>query len=244
MKEKLLSLKNKPVVLLAMAALLLLVSTVGVTQAAITYYSDDYETHVEVKNIAVSLKENDAVISNSAEVVEGKLFANLLATGEKFVVGKEYNEDLSVVNNGTMDAYVRVIITKSWTDEKNAPYRQLSPDYIELEILKSDDWKVDKNASTAERTVIYYTKKLAVGAETVDFADSIRLDNAFETTLDQRVESVTDGQIITYTHPFDGYTFNVEVEVDAVQTNNAVEAIKSAWGVDVTVSETDGSLTF
>lgn len=244
MKEKLLSLKNKPVVLLAMAALLLLVSTVGATQAAVTYYSDDYETHVEVKDIAVSLKENDTVISNSANKVEGVLFGKLLAEGEKFVVGKEYNEDLSVMNNGNMDAYVRVIIKKSWTDANNAEYRLLSPDYIELELLESDDWKIDTTASTAERTVLYYTKRLAVGEETVDFADSIRVDNAFETTLNQIVRTVKDGQIITYDYPFDGYTFNVEVEVDAVQTNNAVEAIKSAWGIDVTVSEKDGSLTF
>ena len=210
MKEKLLSLKNKPVVLLAMAAILLMVGTVGATQAAITYYSDDYEAHVEVKEMAVSLKENDVIISESAKEVEGALFANLLKNGEKFVVGKEYNEDLNVVNNGTMDAYVRVIITKSWTDAEGKVNRKLSPDYIELEMLGAEDgskeWKIDGAASTAERTVMYYTKKLAVGAESSDFADSIRLDNAFETTLKEAVETVTDGQIITYTHPFDGYT--------------------------------------
>ena len=29
------------------------------------------------------------------------------------------------------------------------------------------------------------------------------------------------------------------MEIDAVQTHNAVEAIKSAWGVDVTINDND-----
>ena len=36
--------------------------------------------------------------------------------------------------------------------------------------------------------------------------------------------------------------FEIEAEVDAVQTHNAEDAIKSAWGVDVSVSE-DGALS-
>ena len=35
---------------------------------------------------------------------------------------------------------------------------------------------------------------------------------------------------------YDGYSFQVEAEVDAVQTHNAQDAIKSAWGVDVDVA--------
>ena len=35
---------------------------------------------------------------------------------------------------------------------------------------------------------------------------------------------------------------NVEAEVDAVQTHNAQDAIKSAWGVDVSV-DSNGNLT-
>ena len=32
-------------------------------------------------------------------------------------------------------------------------------------------------------------------------------------------------------------TVHVDAEVDAVQTHNAQEAIKSAWGVDVSVND-------
>ena len=40
------------------------------------------------------------------------------------------------------------------------------------------------------------------------------------------------GNVITTTYKYDGVEFHVDVEVDAVQTHNAQDAIKSAWGVD------------
>ena len=43
-----------------------------------------------------------------------------------------------------------------------------------------------------------------------------------------------------YDYAYDGYKFVVEAEVNAVQTHNAKEAIKSAWGVDVELAA-DGS---
>ena len=41
---------------------------------------------------------------------------------------------------------------------------------------------------------------------------------------------------------YDGYRFYLKAEVDAVQTHNAAEAVKSAWGVDAEVAE-DGTLS-
>lgn len=41
-------------------------------------------------------------------------------------------------------------------------------------------------------------------------------------------------------YAYDGYQFSVEIEADAVQTHNAEDAIQSAWGTQVQVSE-DGS---
>ena len=49
------------------------------------------------------------------------------------------------------------------------------------------------------------------------------------------------GETITTTFAYDGYRFNLKAEVDAVQTHNAEDAIKSAWGVDVEIRE-DGTL--
>ena len=44
------------------------------------------------------------------------------------------------------------------------------------------------------------------------------------------------------TFNYDGVKFNLEAEVDAVQTHNARDAIKSAWGVDVNVGD-DGAIS-
>ena len=56
-------LKCNPVILLAVAAVLLLASTAGSTQAALTYYSDNYSAEVTVSNIGMTLLENDVEIS-------------------------------------------------------------------------------------------------------------------------------------------------------------------------------------
>ena len=58
----------------------------------------------------------------------------------------------------------------------------------------------------------------------------------------ETVRENAEGKIITYTYEYDGYTAHIDAEVDAVQTHNAADAIKSAWGVDVTISG-DGSLS-
>lgn len=60
------------------------------------------------------------------------------------------------------------------------------------------------------------------------------------------VETTTENgkvyKTITYEYEYEGYTFEIQADVDAVQTHNVVDAIKSAWGVDVVISE-DGTLS-
>ena len=38
--------------------------------------------------------------------------------------------------------------------------------------------------------------------------------------------------IVETVYKYDGVEFHVNVEVDAVQTHNAQDAIRSAWGID------------
>jgi hypothetical protein len=236
-------------ILLAAAAVLLVTSAVGSTRAALTYYSENYVAEVEVHNIGVSLIENGDVVAatNYGQVddndakYKGVLLENLLEEGETFVPGKTYKEVLSVGNTGTIDSYVRVILTKSWVDEDGNKDTTLDPALIDLH-LTGNGWVEDKEASTKERTVLYYTDVLATGETTPLFADTLSINENISTKVfETRVEK--DGYTtITYEYAYDGYTFCVEAEVDAVQTHNATKAIKSAWGVDVTVSE-DGRLS-
>lgn len=258
MIEKLKALQNKPIVLLAIAAVLLLGSTVGSTQAALTYYSENYQADVTISNIGVTLLENNG--TETKEVSKrnyldndqwdttspdaAKLFTGLLPEGEALVLGKDYIEKLSVKNSGAIDTYVRVILTKSWKDASGNKDATLSPELIELNLVTgANGWFIDENASTAERTVLYYNKVLGVGETTPEFTDILSISPLLQEDIVQTQTAATaDGKTIAYEYKYDDYTFHVEAEVNAVQKNNAQDAIKSAWGIDVTTAE-DGTLS-
>lgn len=251
MKKKNKSSFVKPVILLSASALLLLGSTVGSTRAALTYYSDNYAAEVTVSSIGVSLTENGKVVSHrdynhkNDEWNEetGALFENLLGKDEKLVPGKTYEEKLGVTNSGSIDSYVRVILYKSWQDDKGNKDTTLSPKLIDLNLVDGSGWIVDENASTAERTVLYYSSILPAGASTPAITDVLRIDPSVSKKVTEDVKVDANGyKTITTTYDYDGYKFNVEAEVDAVQTHNAQDAIKSAWGVDVNVAA-DGTLS-
>lgn len=242
--------KSVPVILLAAATILLLASTIGSTQAALTYYSQNYSAEVTVSSIGVSLLENGETVSHRDYLQDdewststGTLLENLLAEDEEITLGKTYDEVLSVKNSGSIDTYVRVILHKSWQDAEGVKDPTLSPDLIDLNLVTGNGWVVDADASTAERTVLYYTGILPVGAETPALTDTLWIDPIVGTKLlKTEVQEDGDYKTVTYIYEYDGYTFTIEAEVDAVQTHNAQDAIKSAWGVDVSVAA-DGSIS-
>ena len=117
----------------------------------------------------------------------------------------------------------------------------LSPDLIDLNLTEGSGWVMDEAASTAERTVLYYTRALAPGESTPALSDTLRIDPAVMTKVTETVTEDENGyKTIETSYDYDGYQFRIEAEADAVQTHNAEDAIKSAWGVDVTASE-DGT---
>ena len=69
--------------------------------------------------------------------------------------------------------------------------------------------------------------------------DKISVVKPEETEVEKTVKDKT----ITYTYKYNGYTFHIDAEVDAVQTHNAKDAIKSAWGVDVNVSDDETTMS-
>ena len=246
--------KWTPLALLVTAGVLLLASTVGSTQAALTYYSENYSAEVTVSNIGVSLLENGKEISyrnylkdDKWDEKTGTLFTELTADGP-LTLGKAYQEELAVKNSGAIDAYVRVVLKKSWQNDADGDgvydkNTTLSPELIKLNLLTGENgWIEDTEASTKERTVLYYTKPVASEAVTPDLSDSLQIDPAVGTKVIKTETRDANGTTVVYTYVYDGYKFVVEAEVDAVQTHNAKDAIKSAWGVDVTVGA-DGSLS-
>lgn len=246
-RKKKCSFPKVTVLLLAASAVLLVGSGVGSARAALTYYSENYSVQMNMQSIGVSLVENDQVVSSRdyadadkwEGTTEGSLLSNLLGEDEKFTPGKKYDEAISVTNSGNIDTFVRVIITKSWQDANGGKNTSLDPQLIELNYLTDNGWVVAEDQSTTERTVLYYTKALPVGESTPALSDTLRINESIASEVNKTVKDNT----ITYTYKYDGYTFHLDAEVDAVQTHNAKDAIKSAWGVDVNVTEDETGLS-
>ena len=83
--------------LFAVAAVLLLGSTIGSARAALTYYSQTYTSRVQMQNIGVTLLENGEKVSwrdysdksnGSWNETTGVLLENMLGEGEKFQIGR------------------------------------------------------------------------------------------------------------------------------------------------------------
>ncbi|MBR0456135.1 MAG: hypothetical protein IJJ01_05645 [Firmicutes bacterium] len=216
---------SKRTIALFAVSLLLLVSGGAVgTKAAITVTSDNYDATIATDSLAVGITENGKTVD------DGVLYKSI---GNKIEPTRTYKDSVGVVNNGDADEYVRVIVRKYWTDKEGAKATTLSPDLIELTADKS--WTVKEGGS--EETQIYYLKNiLKAGAEQELFKDIRISGDVLEEGKGKIVEGVQEGKatktIITYTYKYNGYTFNVEAEAQAVQTHNAAKAIKSVWGVD------------
>ena len=180
----------------------------------------------------------------------------LFASINDFVVGKQYSEQFRVLNSGTIDEYVRVKIYKYWLDGNNKKDTSLSPALIELRLVEGDNnWIIDDNndpnRTTSERTVMYYAYPLKSSnnnngqAETTpDFMTTLKINNsvmdAYDISTTEHVENGVTYKNTVYKFKYDGYTFCVEIEADAVQTHNAKDAIKSAWGRNVKIDKENG----
>ena len=240
------------VALFAAAAALLLTGTIGGIRAARTsFYSETYMSRVEMHNIGVTLNENEKGVSwrdygsesdgTWREHVPGELLARFRNEDgtHSFQLGTTYDERLSVTNSGTIDEFVRVTVYRYW-EKDGIKQQSLDPALIDLHFVTGNGWEIDESSSTKERTVLYYNGTLAPGETTPILSDTLRVDGtALQAVTHETVSTETrDGHIyrtIVTTYDYDGVMFMLEAEVDAVQTHNAEDAIRSAWGLDMTV---------
>lgn len=228
-----------------LVVVLILCATIGVASAAISYITSTYSSQIKMYDIGVSLLENGERVSwrdygskddgNWDQNIPGVLLGNMLENDGNVILGKAYTEELNVRNSGSINQYVRVSIYKYWVDPnkfakdpENAKLSELDPDYIDLHLTNLDSaWLLDTSASTSERVVLYYNRLLNSGDVTPLFADTVTISNAC------RKEKAA----------YNGAQFRIEVHVDAVQENNAGDAILSAWGRTVAVDEESGTLS-
>ena len=208
------------VVLFALAALLIGFGGINAIQAAPRIESLDFLAQVQLSNVNVAVVENGAIVEGDGALLKD------LAKGSDFQVGKTYDEKLSVrntkhpssTNEGEgIDEYVRVSVYRYWTDGDGKAI-DLDPSLIKLHFLTDNGWTIDEEASTPERTVLYYKDVVPVDGETTLFADTVTIDGAVAT-------AISNGA-----YQYDNVNFHIKVTADAVQTHNGTEAMISAWG--------------
>ena len=227
------------ILLFAVAVILLLAGSIGGTRAALTVFSEDYVGEVETKHLGLTVIENGVAVDEDLGILSD------LPDGEAFQIGRKYSEALMIRNDGTTEEYVRVIVYRYWTDAEGNKDRTLDPSFIHLEFDNSEDWIRDTSdiSNTAERLILYYSRPLAPEEATSTFCSMFSIDGRVAYMVSQKTEK-TDGDHInvTNTYDYDGRTFVIEIIADGVQTHSAENAVRSAWGIDVSVSE-DGRLT-
>lgn len=233
-KTRILSIRT--IILLIVSALAVTLCLTGTARAALSIFSPDYQAEFQTSQLEVGLTENggDPIPDNGA----------LLGwmDGMTITPGKVYDEVLAAKNIGDYDQYVRVVVKKYWTKADGAKDNTINPALIQLE--QTGDWIVDDANSTDEQVVLYSTKMLSPGA-TRDFIKTLRIDPAVVTdkkasTVDDKTFTTDEGTtktIHTTVYALDGYSFNIEAEVDAVQTHSAPDAIKSVWGYSVSADQ-------
>lgn len=236
------------------SAALLLTSTIGSAQAALTYFSEVYNSQVELYNIGVTLMENGQPVAfrDYGNEADGNweesgtvLLAHMLEEGERLQLGRAYPEALTVKNSGSIEEFVRVNIRKYWVQVKDGleeKRQDLSPDLIKLELDNEEKWIQDPAAHTAERMVLYYTDPLGVGETAAPFSKTLTIDGGVAKFVTKKTVQ-EDGHTITRTtFDYNGLEFRLDVEANAVQTHNAEDAIISAWGRQVEVDLNDQAL--
>lgn len=220
---------SRPVViglLFVMAAGLLMATGIEGTRAVLNEQSSPFHATMEVSSIDVALIENNETVARNGynnDQKEGTLKLQNVNTEKKLKLGYKYPEQIKVQNIGSVPQFVRVTLTKYWTDDSGKRV-DLDPAYIELDGVGAG-WQKDENSSTAEREVYYYMSVLNNEDVTSNLTETIRID--------PKVMNEKEGSKYNY----DQLEFHLEAKVDAVQNRHIVDAAKNAWGVNVAGDE-------
>ena len=225
---------------LAAAGVLFAGSAVGSTRAALSIYSDEYQTTLDVPELDVTLERDD---DGSYQPIEGKgLLGDVGDDGAKAVIGKTYDEKLRVSNTGELDSYVRVRIYRSWVDGNGKPIQTLAPELIKLNVPEGSGWAAgEESLRSEEMMVLYYMRPLRSGESTPDFMTGYQISSDIWKKADENGYAYADRSDETGAES--GPDFKLEVEVDSVQMIGGSEAIMSAWGRSMSADE-NGDLSF
>ncbi len=227
--------KKKSRLTAALIGLSIVLIGAGAVMAAQSQFmeSDTYDSQMKTPELSIALLENGKEVSG-----DDVLLQNMLGEDATIKIGKIYDEKLAISNTDDTDQYVRLTVRKYWLDGEDGKRVDLSPELINLRLGKN--WIEDKNAaknSSPETTVLYYTKPLKGGEDTTPAVTGVGLDVKVAKYMEMEKTETQDGNTFRIVYDYDGLTFGIEADADGIQTHHAEDAAKSAWGVDVTVSD-------
>lgn len=122
---------------------------------------------------------------------------------EDIVPGMEVTKKAYVENNGSVDFYTRVMITKRYVNEQGEELPDLDTDLVELNI--SEDWELRKDG------FYYYTESVKPGEETEPLFTTV----TFSTEMGNEYQNV---KVI------------IDLDAQAVQSRNNGESALEATG--------------
>ena len=241
-------LSTRTLAMTAAAVLIFAFGGVMFAKAALEIRSNNLDETFELDHVNVHLQENGANVEG-ADSGAGVLMGSI----DTIVPGKVYEEVITAQNatgTGSVDAvdqYARIILKKYWVNADGSKDTTMDPSLIHLGYGSKDyndgPWQINEEETTPERTVYYYTKKLAGQEVTEPLIDYLKLDASIATDIsDTNIIPSHEGDVYKFTYRYDGKTICVEAEVQVLQPHNINDAIRSSWGVEnVTVS--NGVLT-
>ena len=174
--------------------------------------------------------------------------------------GRNYQEVIQAQNGQKVPQYVRITVRKYWLKDDGSKATDLSPALIKLtyggEDYNKSDWVLGE--SSTESATYYYKNQLGENETSKALFDTLTIDKsvipdmhiveAEDLTKPEYADYVTvtetetGAKVYSYSYKYDGYTFYIEADVQALQTHNAQDAIHSAWGVYNVKVNSDGSL--
>ena len=162
--------------------------------------------------------ENGKVIQGDSKTSGGIAYAGM--------PGAKIDEKVAVRNDGGQDAYVRVIINRSWyRDGKKVADADINPRDIGIVTDTSgSDWFIDETSDpNGEQVICYYKRPLQPGAQTSNVM------NAFTILADKVNEN---------SNKYAGLSTEIKYKAYGVQSIGDKKAMLAEWGV---VADFDGN---
>ena len=206
---------KKTIALLAAAVVLLAGGGVMGTRAQLNVFSDPYNAEFALDHIGITITEDGNDVGKTEMLQDVKLQP-----------GKVVDEKIAALNTTEINQFVRIIVTRYWTDPEGKKDPTLDPGLIKL--VGGSGWIKNTAESTAERDVYYYPTALAGNTPTSTVYDGFKVDSKVLSLKDD------EGNLL-----FDNCSVNIKVEVQSVQTHNAADAIRSTWGVENVTADED-----